>query len=62
MLLAAGYDRCLQILGEIPRSALLIASNQETFMKEWGSDLETMLQVFPVSDKLLSKLTAEFLH
>lgn len=31
-------------------------------MKEWGNDLETMLEVFPISDKLISKLTEEFMH
>jgi hypothetical protein len=29
-------------------------------MKEWGSDLETMLEVFPITDKLLNKLAEEF--
>jgi hypothetical protein len=29
-------------------------------MKEWGNDLETMLDIFPISDKLLAKLTEEF--
>lgn len=39
VLLASGYDGCLQVLGEIPKSKTLTCSDREAFMKEWGSDL-----------------------
>lgn len=49
-LMGAGYDKCLQVLGEIGRCPAMLAEDKESFLEACSGDIEGAFEAFDVSN------------
>lgn len=48
--MGAGYDKCLQVLGEIGRCPAMLAEDKESFLEACSGDIEGAFEAFDVSN------------
>lgn len=54
--MGAGYDKCLQVLGEIGRCPAILAEDRDKFYEACSGDVEGAFEAFDVTSELLSRL------